>query len=159
MRRTMLPPMLFAFAACQPAEQHATTTGTDVEAITAWLAQVTAAINAQSTEGTLALYANDAVFSPPDAPSVNIDELRTWYESLFAESTFQFAAEALDVVVSGDLAVLRASYEETVTPKGEGEPVVNDGSWLIVLRKQIDGSWKLWRDMWSVIAPPPPPAM
>ena len=159
MRRMILPLMLLVFVACQPAEQHATTTGPDVQAITTWLEQVTAAINAQSTEGTLALYASDAVFSPPDAPSVTIDELRSWYEGLFAENTFQFTAQALDVVVSGDLAVLRASYEETVTPKGEGEPVANDGSWLIVLRKQTDGSWKLWRDMWSVIAPPPPPAM
>ena len=159
MRRMILPLMLVAFAACQPAEQQATTTGPDVEAITTWLEQVGAAVNARNVEGILALYARDAVFSPPDAPPVNIDELRSWYESMFGENTFQFASEPLDVVVSGDLAVLRASYEETVTPTGEGEPVTNEGSWLVVLRKQTDGSWKLWRDMWSVIAPPPPPAM
>ena len=159
MRRTLSPLMLVVFAACQPAEHHAATTGPDIEAVRTWLDQVTAAVNAQSTEGTLELYANDAVFSPPDAPAVSIDELRAWYERLFAENTFQFATEVLDVVVSGDLAVLRASYGETLTPQGGGEPATNDGIWLVVLRKQTDGSWKLWRDMWSVIAAPPPPAM
>lgn len=58
---------------------------------------------------------------------------------------------------AGDLAVLRASYEETLTPKDEGEPMDLTGSWLIVLRKQSDGSWQLWRNMWSVVAPPAPP--
>jgi len=158
MRRMIFPLMVVVAVACQPAAREATTTGPEVEAITTWLAQVTAAVNAQSTESTLALYSNDAVFSPPDAPPINMDELRSWYRRLFAENTFQFYTEPLDVVVSGDLAVLRASYEETVTPKGAGESVNNKGSWLIVLRKQTDGSWKLWRDMWSVETPPAPAA-
>jgi ketosteroid isomerase-like protein len=61
--------------------------------------------------------------------------------------------------VAGDLAMLRTLWEETVTPKGGGEPAELSGVWLIVLKKQTDGSWKAWREMWSVIAPPPPPAM
>jgi len=153
----ILPLMLVAAAACAPAEPKATTSGPDVEAIRTWLEQVTAAVNAGSTEGILALYANDAVFSPPDAPPLDVDQLRSSYDTLLTQNTFQFTTAPLDVVVSGDLAVLRASYEETVTPKGEGDSVHNTGSWLIVLRKQADGSWKLWRDMWSVMAPPPPP--
>ena len=157
MHRVILPLMLLVAVACAPAEPKATTTGPDVEAIRTWLEQVTAAVNAESTEAILALYADDAVFSPPDAPPLDIDQLRSLYDILFTENTFQFTTEALDVVVSGDLAVLRASYDETVTPRGAGDSVHNSGSWLIVLRKQADGSWKLWRDMWSVIAPPSPP--
>jgi uncharacterized protein (TIGR02246 family) len=155
----IFPLTLLVFVACQPTEQQVTTTGPDVEAITTWLGQVTAAVSAGNPEGVLALYADDAVFSPPDAPSITLEELGSMYGVMFGESTFQFTAQVLDVVVSGDLAVLRASYEETVTPKGEGEPEDRDGTWLVVLRKQTDGSWKLWRDMWSVIAPPAPPKM
>jgi ketosteroid isomerase-like protein len=80
-----------------------------------------------------------------------MDELRPTYEAVFATYTFQFSARVDEVVVAEDLAVLRAFYEETVTPKGEGEPSEFSGSWLIVLRKQSDGSWKLWRNMWGVI--------
>jgi uncharacterized protein (TIGR02246 family) len=155
----MLPLFLVAAVACQPTEQQIVTTGPDVEAIDAWLDEVAVAVNAGDVDGILAHYADDAVFSPPDAPSVTLEELRAWYDEMFGASTFEFSAEPLEVVVSGDLAVLRASYEETITPMGEGEPETHDGNWLVVLRKQADGSWKLWRDMWSVIQPPPPPAM
>jgi uncharacterized protein (TIGR02246 family) len=152
----MLPLMLLVAVACQPAEQQVATTGPDVEAITAWLPQVATAVNAGDVEGVLALYADDAVFSPPDAPTLTVDELRALYEVMFGESTFDFRSEPIEVVVSGDLGVLRASYTETVTPTGEGEPYEQGGTWLVVLRKQPDGSWKLWRDMWSVVPPPEP---
>ena len=153
MRRMMLPLMLLASVACQPPEQQVVTTGPDVEAITAWLAEVTAAVAAGDVEGVLALYAADAVFSPPAAPPLTVEELRSLYGVMFEESTFAFTSEVIEVVVSGDLAVLRASYDETVTPKAEGEPYDQGGTWLVVLRKQSDGSWKLWRDMWSIVPP------
>ena len=156
MRRMMLPLMLIVGVACQPAEQQVTTSGPDAEAITAWLAQVTAAVNAGDAEAVLAYYTDDAVFSPPDAPPLTVEELRGLYQVMFAESTFDFRSEPIEVVVSGDLGVLRASYEETVTPKGEGETHDQGGTWLVVLRKQSDGSWKLWRDMWSIVAAPEP---
>ncbi len=153
MRRMILPLILLAVA-CQPPAQETVTTGPDVEAITAWLAELTAAVNAGDPEGVQALYAADAVFSPPDAPSLTAEELRSLYGVMFEESTFDFTSDVIEVVVSGDLAVLRASYEETVTPTGEGEPYDQAGTWLVVLRKQPDGAWKLWRDMWSIVPPP-----
>ena len=176
MHRMILPLMLLVAVACQPAErelsdtaiaedtsvgqfQPATTTGPDVEAITAWLEQCTAAFNAGDPEGILALFSDDAVSMPPDAPPVSFGELRSLYELMFGENTVQVTTQADEVVVAGDLAVMRASYEDTITPRGEGEPTEMSGTWLIVLRKQPDGSWKVWRDMWSVVPPPPPPAM
>lgn len=54
-------------------------------------------------------------------------------------------------MVAGDLAVVRAFFEETFTTTGEGEPIEMSGSWLVVLRKQTDGSWRLWRNMRGAI--------
>ena len=161
MRRMILPLTLVAAVAYQPAAvaQQATTTGPDVEAVTAVLAQYTAAVNAGDPEGILAHFSDDAVSMPPDMPSLSVGELRSLYEVMFGENTFQYTTQADEVVVAGDLAVIRAFYEETVTPRGEGVPFEQGGTWLIVLRKQSDGSWKLWRDMWTVVPPPPPPAM
>ena len=68
---------------------------------------------------------------------------------------FQFTARVDEIVVAGDLAVLRAFFEETLTLKAGGEPTELSGSWLMVLKKQADGSWKLWRNMWGVIPAPP----
>jgi ketosteroid isomerase-like protein len=52
--------------------------------------------------------------------------------------------------VAGHLAIIRASIEETLAPTGGGPPMQFRGAWLLVLRKQSDGTWKLWRNMWSV---------
>jgi uncharacterized protein (TIGR02246 family) len=159
MRRMILPLMLVFIVACQPPEPQATTTGPDVDAIKAALDQAVTADNAGDVDGVMAVYADDAVSFPPDAPPWRgIDTIRTRLGEEFAGYTMQFTATPSEVVVAGDVGVMQASWEETLTPKGGGEPMEMAGHWLIVWRKQPDGSWKEWREMWSVEAPPPPPA-
>ncbi len=162
MRRMILPLVLLVVVACQPpaVPQHATTTGPEVEAVTALLAQYCANVRAGDIERWAALRADDMVHFPPDAlPIVGLDGFRPVAEGLFRENTIALNARADEVIVAGDLAVMRASFEETITPKDEGEPTAIAGNWLIVLRQQADGSWKVWRDMVTVVPPPPAPAM
>jgi uncharacterized protein (TIGR02246 family) len=155
MRHMILPLMLLAVG-CQPAavEQQAVTTGPDVEAITAAFQQAVAAANAGNVEGVLAVYADDVVSSPPGRPPMSgIAAIRQDAEPAFAEYTFQFTVRPYEVVVAGDLGVMRTSYQETDTPKGEGAPGETRGNWLIIWRKQADGSWKIWRDMRTTLVP------
>jgi uncharacterized protein (TIGR02246 family) len=160
MHRLIVPAIILVAAACRPAaERQAVTAGPAVDSVTAWLAEVTAAVNEGNLERLLALYADDALSSPSDAPSLSVGELAALYEATFALGTSDFTTDVLDVVVSGDLAVLRAYYANTITPTDGGEPVKRNGDWLVVLRRQGDGSWKLWREMWSVITPTPAKAM
>jgi len=158
MRRMILPLLLFVVA-CQPAEQQTTTAGPDVEAIRTWLEQTVTAYNAADLDATMALYADDALSMPPtDAAMVKAD-VRGMMEAFLGENDLHFTAQADEIVAAGDVGVLLVSYDESWTPKGEREPGEQHGKWLIVLRKQADGSWKAWRDMWTSVTPPPPPAM
>lgn len=161
MHRLFLPTVLLVATACRPGavEHRAATTGAAVDSVTAWLDEMTAAVNTGNLERLLAGYADDALSSPPDAPSLSVGELAAMYEAMFAEHTFQLTTDPLDAIVSGDLAVLRAYYASTVTPRTGGEPVQRNGNWLVVLRKEADGSWKLWREMWSLIVPEPAETM
>jgi uncharacterized protein (TIGR02246 family) len=60
--------------------------------------------------------------------------------------------------VSGDMAYDRGSYKTTLTPKG-GAPMVEEGRYLVVLKRQADGSWKLAEEMGNLpTAPAPAPA-
>jgi ketosteroid isomerase-like protein len=157
MRRLALATLIsLAFLACtQAVDQRAATTGPDVEAVRAWFEQYNAAVNAG-----VSLVADDAVVMPPDElPIAGIEEIRPRYEAVFETYAFQFTARVDEIVVAGDLAVLRAFFEETLTLKAGGEPTELSGSWLIVLKKQSDGSWKLWRNMWGVIPAPPQQTM
>jgi len=161
MRRMILPLMLVVAVACQPAtvEQQATTAGPDVEAIRALLAQTVTAYNAADVEAAMALYADDVLSMPPTDAAMGKADVRGMMEAFLGENDLQFTAQADEILVAGDVGVLLVSYDENWTPKGEGEPGAQHGKWLIVLRKQADGSWKAWRDMWTSVSPPPQPAM
>jgi len=135
-----------------PPDRAPVTSGPEVEAVTAWLDRYLAAINAGDVEGWLAFVADDAVIMPPDEPPITgITEIRPRYQEVYARWAFDFTARPDDIVVAGDLAIVRAFYDETVTPRAAGDPLQFKGSWLLVLRRQPAGAWKLWRNMWGVI--------
>ena len=80
MSRVILPLMLSLGIACQPStvEFRATTTGLDVEAITVWFEQYTAAVNSGDLEAWAGFIADDAVVMPPDElPISGMDQLRS----------------------------------------------------------------------------------
>jgi uncharacterized protein (TIGR02246 family) len=128
-----------------------------VEAIQDWLAQTITAYNSGDAEAALALYADETLSMPPLEPPMDTEQERATMQAFFSENDIQIAANADDIVVAGDLGVLRATYSERWTPKAEGEAGEQRGTWLVILRKQADGSWKLWRDMWTSETPPPEP--
>lgn len=150
MRRIVGTLIALVAGACTPtADQQAVTTGPDVDAIAAWLEQTLAAYNSGDIEGSVALYTDDALSMPPTEPVSDMDATRAMMEAFLGANDVQITAGVEEIVVSGDLGLLRVTYDETWTPKAEGEPGQQHGTWLVILRKQADGSWKLWRDMWT----------
>lgn len=62
-----------------------------------------------------------------------------------------------DVVASGDLASETGRFEWTLTPKAKGgKPMTEKGKYVVVWKKQADGSYKLFRDIWNADAPAAP---
>jgi len=132
-------------------DEEPVTEGPDVEAVREWFGEYTAAIDAGVLDRWASFVAEEAVILPPDEPPIiGMEEIRPRYAAVFDAYSFQFEGEGQEITVAGRLAVLRASIEETLTPKAGGEPIQLRGAWLMVLREQADGSWKLWRNMWSV---------
>lgn len=146
-------------ACTRTVDRDPVTTGPDVEAIRAWFERYNAAINAGDLAAWTSFVADDAVILPPDEPPIiGMTDIRPRYAAVFQAYSFQFTGRAAEITVAGQLAVVRASIEETLTPTSGGQPVELRGAWLMVLRKQPDGSWKLWRNMWSVFPPAAPVA-
>ena len=56
-----------------------------------------------------------------------------------------------EIVVSGDWAFQRYSYELTMTPKGDSDPMRIRGHGIHILRRQDGGSWKITKDVWTVV--------
>ncbi len=114
-------------------------------ALTQWMAD----FNAGHAEKTFALFAPDLIAQVRGRPergySVQCDLLK----SSLADpgKTFRYALAIKEIIVSGDLAVVRLTWTPTVKRKDSGAESSWDEYGLDVFRRQVDGSWKIARYM------------
>lgn len=142
---------LFVLNACTPApEQTAEPSQADLDALGVSTERFLAAWNAADVEALGAWMAEDAIEMPPDGPPlVGRAAMLQGLRDYFAEFDAVQTATTDEVVVRGDLAVLRGTWRLTETPRAGGPPVERSGKWLDVQRRTADGSWKTWRWMWN----------
>ncbi len=113
------------------------------------------AANAKDVERLVDLYAADASLFPPNAPIVTGKEaIRTHYSQVVESPGFVISAETTNVGISsaGDLAYSAGTSEDTINDS-EGNPVTERGKWVVVLKKQPDGTWKVVIDIWNSDGP------
>ena len=145
-----------AFAAClaacsqQPAQPASTpdTRASDEAAIRASDADFAKAAAAKDVDRCASLYMNDAVIFSPGAPAViGKDNIHKFFEQMVAGPSLQFAFSnvTVDVARSGDLAEDRGSVQVTTGDK-RGKPVTQTSEYVLVWKKQPDGSWKVAAD-------------
>ncbi len=148
---------LFAVS-CAPApappEEPPDTTAEDRATIDGTIEPFEAAYNAADVDGVLAFYDEQIVRMPQDAPSTEgLGGVRLSLEEAFALGTPDISITQEELILSGDIAISRGNYLLTFTPE-DGEPVVVNGKYLNVLRRQVDGDWKIARSMISSNVPP-----
>ena len=152
MRRSLVGLCTLLLVACAPVGQQ--DTESDAAAIRALLADWDALANAGDAAALVELYAEDVISMPPDAVGrVGREAILASMEETFGADTLQITSVADEVDVAGDLAFMRVTYDETITPKAGGDTELMHGNWLVILQRQADGSWKIWREMWSVFTP------
>jgi ketosteroid isomerase-like protein len=87
------------------------------------------------------VYDEQTVVMPPNlAPLVGHQQLRPFAEAFSRLTAFQIVAAEIDG--RADVAYERGRFEMTAGGVPDG------GSYLSIWRKQTDGSWKLYRDIW-----------
>jgi uncharacterized protein (TIGR02246 family) len=122
-----------------------------------------ASLLAGDVDRWIAQWMEDGVQMPPDTPP------RVGTETIYpAVSGFLGAFEYTDFVIDneeveadGALAFARGVYAATFAAKEGGESVDVEGKYMTILRRQPDGTWKLYRDIFNSNVPPPaaaPPA-
>jgi ketosteroid isomerase-like protein len=86
---------------------------------------------------------------------VGKEQLRAFFEPGFEQFDYYIGdSEGLVVQVAGDWAYSHGNYTMTITPKEGGPTTYFDGKWLDVLKKQADGSWKVYCDSATDNVPP-----
>ena len=98
----------------------------------------------------LSLRTDNFIAIPPNQPSVEGKEA---VGEFLTESHNQTDTELIfmsdEITISGDWAYDRGTHKGTVTPKNDGEPVNFEGTYLFILKRQTDNSWKYSLAMWN----------
>jgi uncharacterized protein (TIGR02246 family) len=102
-----------------------------------------------------AYYADDAVVMLPNQAAIEGRQgIQAMLEAYFKENAAKIAHTPVETQVAGAWAYERGSLTVTVTPKS-GKPMEESIKYLVILKRQPDGSWKVYRDMSNSNEPRP----
>lgn len=95
--------------------------------------------------------AEDIVIMPPSGESLVGRDVcvRFVREAFRGWPTRRYTAALDEVVISGDLAVERGSYQQMTADPLTGKPSCERGRGIWIWRRTPDG-WKAWRFIWHV---------
>jgi uncharacterized protein (TIGR02246 family) len=153
--------LCFTFS-CQKAEEVAKEPAMDVKAdvgaIKGLIEDCLRTYNEGDYEGYIALFDEETVLLPPNAPPVSgMETIRSIYRTHFDSFDFDLIITTEEIHVFGDLAFSRDGWKGSMNPKDGSEPIVFDNKAISIYKRQSDGLWKIWRGMYSSNTPPPTP--
>jgi uncharacterized protein (TIGR02246 family) len=90
------------------------------------------------------LYAPDARVLPPGSPAVTGSGIQQLWAGMMAMGVTGGALKTVTYEEHDDVAIECGEYEMRV-----GSDVADNGSYVVVHRRQPDGSWKLGIDIWN----------
>ena len=121
----------------------------DRTAIDSFRTRYAATWKAGDADQLASLYTSDALVLYPDQPALRgRSAIATYFRGFFAEfaqEVFELTSE--EIQVAGPWAFDRGTVRWRGVPRKGGMPVDDLGKYLVVLRRQPDGSWRLARDM------------
>lgn len=118
---------------------------TDEAAIRAASAAWSQAATAKDLERAVSFYADDAVVLPDKAPATRGKEnIRKNWALLLAlpGPGLRWQTGSLDIARSGELAYETGAYNFITTDK-KGQSTDSPGKYLVIWKKQTDGSWRV----------------
>jgi uncharacterized protein (TIGR02246 family) len=154
MRTVLLTIFMLALNGClgrsAPAETEASASSTELGQMNRDFA---AALNAKSAKAAAALYTEDAVLIPPGEPVVQgraaIEEY--WRAAIEFGGIRDVSVETMHAQSSGSLGYETGRFVLTVDGT-DGEPLVETGRYVELLRREPDGTWRSTHGIWNASA-------
>jgi len=101
----------------------------------------------------LKFYAPDAVFLQPTGERITgCAALRTLFRTIMAITATTLHSQNLET--SGDLAYDSGDFQETLTTIATGAKISAKGSYIIIFKRQPNGSWQIIQHVWTGTPPP-----
>lgn len=118
------------------------------DAINATSEQFAKAVDTKDVDKIVSFYTDDGVlFAPSQPAAVGKDALRKAWAGFLSgpPAKIDVSGTTIDVAASGDLAIERGSFIDTIAD-ARGETTSVSGQLVDVWKKEADGSWKLAAD-------------
>ena len=101
-----------------------------------------------------AFYAPDAVLMPPNHGAVEgREKIAGFLQGLIDSGLTSIKLDTTTVASAGDLAYGQGRYTLNLAPPG-GSPVQDVGKYVVVYRRQANGSWRAVSDIFNSDNPP-----
>lgn len=96
-------------------------------------------------------YTDDAMFMGPNAPAYRGHDAITknFADIIAAAKLSAFKLQSTDVIASGDYAIETGTYDQTFTLPKATKAIHDVGKFVVIWKKQTDGSYKIIRDVWN----------
>jgi uncharacterized protein (TIGR02246 family) len=107
-------------------------------------ARFVAAFERGDADGIAELYAPDARLMPPGRPATSGDGIRELWSAVIGMGITGCALKTVSLEEHGDLAIEVGEYEMRA-----GGGVADNGKYVVVHRRQPDGSWQLGIDIFN----------
>jgi len=96
---------------------------------------------------------NAMLMAPNQAPAVGRAAIEDALRAFPPIAAFSLKSNEIDGV--GDLAISCGTYALTMNIPGVPNPVKDEGNSMVVYRRQRDGAWRAWRDIFNSTLPAP----
>lgn len=107
-----------------------------------------AANNAGDGSAFAALFTDDAILMRGDDPAlIGTEAILSNHQAHHGQFTEEITGELVEVEAFGDWAFDRGIFTIKLTPKAGGEPTGLTARFIDLLKRQPDGSWKIYRGM------------
>ena len=114
-----------------------------------------AAINSNNTDEVMAMYDKDAEILQPDGPTVSgRRNIRKWVNDYFTQYQTHWKKVPLKNFVMGEYGFDEGIDTAVDIPRAGGETIHWTCKGILVYKRQKNGEWLIFRDIWNNTKPP-----
>ena len=118
-------------------------------------AKFSEAIREGNVAGAVAVYTDDATMVPPDGDVVKGKQaIEYLYKKFFQMGMKEIILTTIEVGGGGDTAYEIGKSKVRIQPEGQAA-MMDSTKYLVIWKRQANGTWKVHVDIWNVSVPMP----
>lgn len=127
----------------------------EIETIRKISLDIVRAWNEGDYEGFIQYMDDNAILMPQNATSMKgIKAISELYSGSFMNMTFEVDAAIDEIQVFGDYAYEIGAWKGSINPTDGSDPIIYNNKTITIYKRHTDGSWKIYRWMYSSNEPP-----